>query len=150
MSNTLARNKKAFFDYEIFEELEVGIILTGGEVKSIKAGSANLKESYVKVVGEKLLLINANIPQWKQDTREGYDPTRSRKLLLHKKELAKIILKASQEGYTIVPLSMYLKKSLIKLKIGLAKGKKLYEKKRTLLEKDRLMDIRREKKALRY
>ena len=150
MSNTLARNKKAYFDYEIFDELEVGIVLTGGEVKSIKSGRISLKESFVKQIGNDLMLVNANVSQWEFDTRLNYDPTRSRKLLINKIELSKILLKSAQQGYTIVPLTVYLKESLIKIKIGLAKGKKTHEKKSVAMEKDLEKVQKRNAKALRF
>ena len=141
MSSTIARNKKAYFNYTILDELEVGIVLTGGEVKSIKSGSISLKESFVRVIGEELWLVNANIAKWPQDMTSDYDPTRSRKLLVGKSELKKLSLKAAQQGCTLIPLSVYTKRALIKLKIGLAKGKKKYEKKQALIEKQSKREI---------
>lgn len=148
MSKTLARNKKAFFNYEILDEIETGIILTGGEVKSIKEGKINLKESYVKPLGSSLFLINANVSKWKGDTASDYDPVRSRKLLLKKKETDNLFLKVAQEGYSIVPLSVYLKGSLIKLQIGLGKGRKIAGKKKHLQEEDQKLDLKREIKGV--
>lgn len=144
MSSTIARNKKAYFDYTILDELEAGIVLTGGEVKSIKSGSISLKESFVKVIGEELWLVNANVSKWPQDTTRDYDPTRSRKLLIGKKELGKLSLKAAQQSCTLIPLSVYTKGALIKVKVGLAKGKKKYEKKQTVIEKQSKREMREE------
>ncbi len=148
MSKTLARNKKAFFNYEILDEIETGIVLSGGEVKSIKEGKINLKESYVKPIGSSLFLINANISKWKGDTLSDYDPARSRKLLLKKKETEDLFLKVAQEGCAIVPLSVYLKGSLIKVKIGLGKGRKIAGKKKHLQAEDQKLDLKRELKGV--
>lgn len=137
MSNTIARNKKAYSDFQVLEEYECGIVLTGGEVKSIKGGNISLKESFVKNLGSDLYLINSNIVKWPQDSTSDYDPARTRKLLLNKQEVEKINLKLSREGLTLIPLSVYLKGALIKVKIGLAKGLKKYEKKQKLIEKDK-------------
>jgi len=142
MSKELARNKKAYYDYTILDEYEAGIVLSGGEVKAIKAGFASIKESYVKMIGKDLWLVNANIKKWPQDTSKDYDRTRSRKLLLNRREIDKILLKSAQEGCTIVPLSIYLKGALVKIKIGLAKGKKKFEKKEKLMERQRELESR--------
>lgn len=142
MSKELARNRRAYHDYTIYDEYEAGIVLTGGEVKSIKAGKINLKDSYIKEMNGELWLVNANIPQWKQDTVGEYDPDRRRKILLKKKEAEGLILKSAQQSYTILPLSIYTKASLIKVKIGLAKGKKEYEKKRKLMEEQKSNELK--------
>lgn len=146
MSSTIARNKKAYFDYTILKELEAGIVLTGGEVKSIKSGSISLKESFVRVIGEELWLINANVAKWPQDTTWNYDPTRSRKLLIGKSELEKLSLKAAQQGCTLIPLSVYTKRSLIKVKVGLARGKKKYERKQSVIERQSKREMQEELK----
>lgn len=146
MSKTIARNKKAYFDYEIIDEFEAGIILTGGEVKSIKSGKVSLTESFVRNLEGELFLINMNVSKWPQDTQRDYDPTRRRKILLKKREREKLILKIAQGGYTIIPLSIYMKGALLKLKIGIARGKKKYEKKAKLIEKQREREMREDLK----
>jgi len=136
------KNKKAFFDYEILDNWECGLVLTGMEVKSIKNGQMNLKGSYVTIKNNpktELYLFNANIPVYAKSNSNDfldYDPRRSRKLLLHRKEINRIIGKIKTKGLTIVPLKVYNKNNKIKVEIGLAKGKKLYEKKEKIKERD--------------
>lgn len=133
-------NRKAYFDYEILDRFEAGIHLIGSEVKSLRGGHAKLDGSYVKVVGSEIYLVGAQIFPYLYARPEGYDPARTRKLLLHKKEI--VSLKAKIEGahLTLVPLSWYTKGSLVKLEVGLAKGKKQYEKR----EAKKREDIKRE------
>lgn len=133
-------NKKFYRDYKEIESYEAGIVLTGGEVKSIKNGGLRLEDSYVKLLQDGLYLINANIPQYKFDNNKNYNPTRSRKLLLKKKEILKIATKMKAGGLTIAPKMCYNKGSLIKLEIALVRGRKDIEKRK--LEKQK--DIKRE------
>ena len=141
--SALATNKKAWFDYEILEEYESGLVLTGTEVKSVRAGHVSLKEAYVKVVGGELFLINAHIAVYEQGNINNHDPLRSRKILVHKKELNYLMGKVKEQGLALVPLKVYLKKRRIKLLFGLAKGKKNYDKRRSLKDKDMQRDIER-------
>lgn len=134
-------NKKATFDYEVLESLEVGIVLTGAEVKSIRGGRINLKDAYVKVIGEELWLVNADIPQYKYSTDKCYDSTRSRKLLINKSQLVRLESKIKQGNLTLIPLSIYTSHSLIKLEIALAKGRKYHEKRQREKEKDMDRDL---------
>ncbi len=129
-------NKKAFYDYEIHERFESGINLNGPEVKAIKMGKADLTGSFVKIIGSELYLVNAKIYPYEFARSEGYDERRTRKLLMHKKEI--IALKSRTEGssLSIVPISLYVKAHLIKLELALGKGKKQYEKKESLKKKD--------------
>ncbi len=129
-------NKKAFFDYQISERIEAGINLNGAEVKAIRGGMADLKGSFVKIIGSEAYLINAKIFPYKYARPEGYDERRSRKLLLHKKEI--IALRGRTEGsnLTIIPLSIYTTKNFIKVELGLGKGKKEYQKKEAKKKKD--------------
>jgi len=129
-------NKKAFFDYQISERIEAGINLNGAEVKAIRGGMADLKGSFVKIIGSEAYLINAKIFPYKYARPEGYDERRSRKLLLHKKEI--LALKGRTEGsnLTIIPLSIYTTKNFIKVELGLGKGKKEYQKKEAKKKKD--------------
>ena len=137
VGKTIAKNKKAFHDYEILERFEAGISLKGSEAKAIRLGRVNLKDSFVKIIKGEAYLLNAHIshldtanPHFKPDER------RERKLLLHRKEIDKLIGKISREGLTLVPLSIYLNnKNIIKVEVGLAKGKTLHDKRETLKRK---------------
>lgn len=128
-----ALNKAALHDYAILEELSAGIVLSGAEVKSVRGGSVNLKGSYATVRGTELWLVNAHIGAYKPaGVREHYDPTSSRKLLLNKKEIARLIGKLKEKGLTAVPLRVYTHNNRIKIAIGIARGKAKYEKRETL------------------
>ncbi len=134
---SIAQNKKAFHDYFIEERYEAGIVLEGWEVKSIRAGRANLKEAYVVIRGEEIYIIGCHIsPLTTASTHIHPDPLRTRKLLLHAEEINKLIGKVERAGYTLVPLDMHYKSGRIKLEIGLAKGKKQYDKREAEKEKD--------------
>ena len=136
-SNTIALNRKARFDYFIEQEFEAGVALEGWEVKSLRDGRAQLKESYVVILRGEIFLIGAHIsPLGSASTHINPDPTRSRKLLLHKKEISKLIGAREREGYTIVPLSLYWKRGKAKAKIALAKGKKQYDKRQTIKQRE--------------
>ncbi len=143
--NTIALNKKALQDYFIEEQFEAGLVLEGWEVKSLRAGRVQLKEGYVTIKDGEAWLFGAHIsPLPTASTHINPDPRRTRKLLLHRRELSKLIGAIERRGYTLVPLSLYWKKGRAKLKIGLAKGKKLYDKRAA--EKER--DWQREKQRL--
>lgn len=142
-SKTIAKNKKAFHDYFIEENYEAGIVLVGTEVKSIRNGKVNLKDSYGVFKNGELFLINMHISPYEQGNIFNRDPLRDRKLLLHKKELSKIFGKKNQEGYSLIPISLYLKNGKIKVNISLAKGKKNYDKRDSMLEKEHKRDIAR-------
>jgi len=143
--NTIALNKKAQHDYFIEEQFEAGLILQGWEVKSLRAGRIQLKESYVLIKNGEAWLFGAHLsPLATASTHIHPDPLRTRKLLLHRKELATLIGAIERKGYTLVPLSMYWKHGLAKIRIGLAKGKKQYDKR--AVERDR--DWQREKQRL--
>ncbi len=135
--NTIARNKKARFDYAIDEEFEAGLVLFGWEVKSLRAGRAQLTESYVVELHGELFLIGAHFaPLQTTSSHHDADATRRRKLLLHQKEIGKLIGAKVRRGYTIVPLSLYWKGGRAKAKIGLAKGKKQYDKRETIKRRE--------------
>ena len=131
----IAKNKKAYFDYFIEEEYECGISLTGAEVKSIRAGKVNLKDSFASIVGGEIYIKNMHISPYEHVSFDAPSPTRDRKLLMHKQEIVKLHSKVAEKGYTVVPLSLYWKESLIKVELGLAKGKNLYDKRATEREK---------------
>jgi SsrA-binding protein len=132
----VAANKKAFHDYFILEKIEAGIALLGTEVKAIREGRLNLKDSYATVRGEEAFLINCHISPYSHGNRENHDPTRARKLLLHLKEIRKLIGKTQEKGLTLVPLRVYLKCGKIKVELGVARGKKLYDKRDTERRKE--------------
>ena len=129
-------NRRASFDYQILTKFEVGVVLNGGEVKSIKAGHLKLEEAFIRLKDHEAWLFNAHIHPYSFAANKEEDPRRARKLLLHKKELLKLKQEATQKGLTIVPLSCYTKHNKIKLEIALAKGKKNYEKRESLKKKD--------------
>lgn len=139
----LARNKKAFHDYFIEDRLEVGMELIGSEVKSIKAGKVSIKESFVRIIKDEMFVMNMNITPWEYGSVYNPDESRVRKLLLHKREIKKFHEKVKQEGYTILPLSIYTKGGLVKMEIALGKGKKNYDKRQSLAKKDQQRQIDR-------
>ena len=145
---TIVDNKKAFHDYFIEERIEAGLVLEGWEVKAIRAGRAHLKEAYVVVRHGEIILIGAHItPLAQASTHVQADPTRTRKLLLHRAEINRLIGKVERAGYTLVPIDMHFKQGRIKLEIGLAKGKKNYDKRESIAKKDERREIERDFKG---
>ena len=145
--NIIAKNKRAFFDYEILEKFEAGLVLLGHEVKSIKAGQISLKGSFVVPKGNELFLVNALISPYKHASAlKDYDPTRSRKILLRKAQIKNLLGKTRLQGLTLVPIQVYTKKRLIKLEFGLGKGKKEFDKRDKIRKKEADLKIRRELK----
>ncbi|MBU5591332.1 SsrA-binding protein SmpB [Clostridium sp. MSJ-4] len=142
----LAENRKARHDYFIEEGFEAGIELVGTEVKSIRNGRANLKDSYAEVRNGEIFVRNMHISPYEQGNIFNVDPLRDRKLLLHKSEIYRLAALSAQDGYTLVPLSLYLKNGRVKLNLGVAKGKKNYDKRDAMLEKAHKRDIEREMK----
>lgn len=141
---TLAINKRATFDYNLQEMFEAGLVLTGPEVKSVKAGSVQLKGAFVDMRNGQLWLKNAFISPYKPaaGAQKEYDPSRDRKVLVHKREMNRLIGKKKAEGFTLVPVSIYLKGNLIKLAFAIGKGKKEYEKRETIKKRDVQKQIR--------
>jgi SsrA-binding protein len=139
----IAQNKKARHDYYIEETFEAGIKLKGTEIKSIRLGKANLNDSFVTFKDGEAFVNNMHVATYEQGNIFNHEETRARKLLLHKKEIIKLYSRIKEQGYTIIPLKIYLKEGLCKLEIGLAKGKKDYDKRETLKERD--MDMRLKK-----
>lgn len=130
------KNKKAYFDYFIVEEIEAGIVLTGTEIKSVRGNHVQLKDSFVRIKDDEAYVINMNISKYKEANQFNHEEDRTRKLLLHKKEIKKLKEKSQIEGMSIVPLKMYIKEDHAKLLIGLVKGKKLYDKRETIKKRD--------------
>lgn len=141
--NTLAQNKKAFHDYFVEENYEAGIILVGTEVKSIRSGKANLKDSYAVFKNGELFLLNMHVSPYEKGNIFNRDPVRDRKLLLHKEQINKLFGFKNREGYTLVPLSLYLKNGRVKVNLGVCRGKKNYDKRDSMLEKEHKRDIER-------
>ncbi|WP_374577951.1 SsrA-binding protein SmpB [Phenylobacterium sp.] len=134
---TIAENRRARYDYFLEEPFEAGLVLTGSEVKSLRTGRANIAESYVSVEGDEVVLINADIPPFAQANRFNHEPRRHRKLLLHRKQLDRLIGAVQREGRTIIPTKLYWSdKGLAKLEIAVAKGKKLHDKREATAERD--------------
>lgn len=140
---TLAENRKARHDYNIEDTIEAGIALQGTEIKSIRRGSANLKDSYAQVKGGEIYLHNMHIAPYEEGNRFNHDPRRVRKLLLHKREISKLGDQTREVGYSIVPLKLYLKHGMCKVLLGVARGKKKYDKRQALKEKAVKRDIDR-------
>jgi len=139
----IANNKKAYHEYFILEEYEAGIELFGTEVKSLRLGQCSIKESWINIHNGEVFINGMHINPYEKGNIFNKDPLRVRKLLLHKAEIRKLSGKLQEKGLTLIPLSVYLKDSLVKVKIGLCKGKKLYDKRDTLAKKDQQRDIER-------
>lgn len=143
----IANNKKAYHEYFIDEKYEAGIELAGTEVKSIRMGKCNIKEAFVRIDKGEVYVYGMNISPYEKGNIFNKDPLRIRKLLLHRAEIAKLDAKIAQKGYTLVPLQVYFKGSLVKVEIGLARGKKLYDKREDIAKKDQKREIEREFKV---
>lgn len=136
-------NRKAKYDYEIEDTLEAGIVLTGTEIKSIRNGKANLKDSYAIIKNNEIFLLNMHISHYEQGNIFNHDETRTRKLLLHKKEILKLKQKLELAGFTLVPIKLYFKNSKAKILLGVAKGKKNYDKRETIKKRDVERDLKK-------
>jgi SsrA-binding protein len=142
-SAILAKNRRATFNFEVLERFEAGIVLSGSEVKSIRAGQISLAESYAAFDHDELFLQGAHIAEWVQAHARNHPPIRPRKLLLHRRELDKLLVAVQQEGLTVVPLAVYLKDGRIKVEIGLARGKKVHDKRAALKEREQTREMSR-------
>ena len=143
-SKLVANNKKAYFDYFIEDTFEAGISLAGTEVKSVRMGKCSIKESYIQIEHGEVYVYGMHISPYEKGNIFNKDPLRTRKLLLHKSEINKLQAQVAQKGYTIVPLTVYLKEGLVKVSIGVAKGKKLYDKRDTIAKKDQKREQEKE------
>lgn len=143
----IANNKKAYHDYFIEEKYEAGISLAGTEVKSLRMGRCSIKEAFIRIEHDELFVYNMHISPYEKGNIFNKDPLRVRKLLLHRQEIRKIQGHITQKGYTIVPLSVYFSGSLVKVEIGLAKGKKLYDKRQDIAKKDQRREAERKFKV---
>jgi len=143
MEKVISKNRKARHDFHIEETYEAGIVLTGTEVKSIRNSRVNLKDSYAKVEEGELFLYNMHVSPYEPGNRFNHDPLRVRKLLMHRNEIGRLAGKTKEKGYALVPLKIYLREGLVKVELGLAKGKKLYDKRHDIAERDRKREMER-------
>lgn len=144
---TIAVNRKAFHDYSILETVEAGIVLTGTEIKSIRAGQVNLREAYAKPEGRELWLYNTHVAQYDKGNIHNHDPRRPRKLLLHRDQINGLIGKVSQKSLTLIPLKIYIKRGVAKVELGLGRGKKLFDKREAIARRDMDREVEREIKS---
>ena len=140
---TITVNRRAYHDYHVLDRIEAGLVLGGTEIKSIRAGNVNIREAYVKPQGGELWLVNAHIALYHGGGIFNHDPTRPRKLLLHKDQVAELIGSVSQKGLTIVALSLYIKNDVAKVELGLVKGKRQYDKRRTIIDREKDREAQR-------
>jgi SsrA-binding protein len=142
---TIALNRRARYEFTIDETFEAGLVLTGTEIKSIRAGKVNLSDAYARVEHDEAWLIGADIAPWAQGNRSNHEPKRMRKLLLHRRQIDELLGRAKAKGQTIVPLRLYLTdKGRAKVELGLARGKQLHDRRRTIAERDARRDVARE------
>jgi SsrA-binding protein len=142
----IVTNRKAFRDYEIIEKLEAGIVLVGTEVKSLRAGRASFKDSYARIIDGELWLLNMHISPYDHGNIHNHDPMRPRKMLLHRREIRKLIGKIEERGLTLVPLQLYFKNGYVKIELAVARGKKMHDKRQDIEKRDTNRDAQRELK----
>lgn len=143
---TVAVNRRARHEYAVEETLEAGIALTGTEIKSIRAGRVNLAEAYARIEKGEAWLIGAHIAPYEQGNRNNHEPTRTRKLLLHRDQISELVGRTQAKGFTLVPLKLYIRNGMAKLEIGVARGKKAYDKRRAIAERDARRELERSTK----
>jgi SsrA-binding protein len=139
----ICRNKRAFHEYDVFDALECGLVLTGTEVKSLRDGNGSLEDAYAKIEGGEVWLIGSDIPEYSMGNRMNHKPKRPRKLLLHRREIGKFAGKASQRGFTLVPLKMYFKDGRAKVELAVCRGKQMHDKRQDQKKADAQKEIRR-------
>ena len=143
---TVAVNRRARHEYAVEETLEAGLALTGTEIKSIRAGRVNLAEAYARIEKGEAWLIGAHIAPYEQGNRNNHEPTRTRKLLLHRDQIAELVGRTQAKGFTLVPMKLYIRNGMAKLEIGIGRGKKEFDKRRTIAERDARRDLERSTK----
>ena len=139
----VATNRKAYHNFSVEDAFEAGIVLSGSEIKSIRAGRVSLGEAYVRLEGGELWLVNAHIARYEAASHQSHEPTRRRKLLLHRKEIAILTTKTAEKGFTLVPLKLYIKGRIAKVEIALARGKRLYDKRQVIIRREMEREIGR-------
>ncbi len=140
---TVATNRKARHDYHILESVEAGIVLTGSEIKSIRAGRVNLGDAYVRPEGGELWLVNVHIARYDASSYMNHEPTRTRKLLLHRKQIIALTSTVAEKGLTLIPLRLYIKDGLAKLEVAVARGKRLYDKRESIIRRETEREMER-------
>ncbi len=143
-------NRKARYEYEITDSIEAGLVLVGSEVKSLRSGRANLSDAYARVIKGEIWIIGMHISPYKEATIQNHDPLRERKLLLHRNEIKKLSRKVEEKGFTLIPLRMYFKNNRVKVELGVARGKRQYDKKVAIAQKDARREIEREQKKFKF
>lgn len=146
---TISVNRKAYHDYHVLETVEAGLALTGTEIKSVRAGKVNLRQAFARPEGGELWLLNAHIAAYDAGNRHNHEPERPRKLLLHREQIDDLSRKVVQRGFTLVPLKLYIKDSLAKVEIGLARGKRVYDKRQTIIGREAEREMDRARKLSR-
>ena len=136
-SGTIVTNRRARRNYDVMDTVEAGLVLTGTEIKAIREGRVNLSDAYGKPENGELWLVNAHIAQYSAGSRNNHDPTRPRKLLLHKDEIVRLSRQVSERGLTLVPMRLYIRRHRAKVELGIARGRKLYDKRRAIIERER-------------
>ena len=145
-SKVFSRNKKAYYDYEVLETVEAGLALKGGEVKSIKGGQASIKEAFVSIDDGEMWLWSAHIPKWAFAQDSNYDPTRKRKLLMHRGEIDSLVGKLKKKGVTLIPLKLYGMRGKVKIEVGLCRGRRKYEKREREKERQMKQELHKERR----
>jgi len=142
-TKVICKNRKARFNFEIEDTFEAGIALLGSEVKSLRMGKANLSDSYARIQNGEILLVDAHISPYDQAGRENHDPLRRRKLLLHKREIKRLVGKVAAKGFSLIPLKLYFKNGKVKVELALARGKKAFDKREAIRKKDERRELER-------
>ena len=145
----IARNRRAYHDYRIEDTYEAGLVLTGTEVKSLRAGRASLQDGFAQITGDEVWLHNVHIPEYTEGTWTNHTPRRIRKLLLHRKEIDRLVSKTAEQGLTLIPLSLYFRDGNVKVELGLARGKRTYDKRQDLAKRDAVREMDRAMKRRR-
>jgi SsrA-binding protein len=146
----IAKNKNAGFSYTISTDYEAGVVLVGSEVKSLRSGNVNLKDSYAQIKNGEIFVYQMHIGPYSYASRDNHDPLRPRKLLLHKNEIKKIIGKLNERGFSLIPMTLYFKNGRVKMKIGLGKGKKLFDKRQDIKDRESKREVDRANKYKEY
>jgi len=142
-TKTVVSNRRALHDYEIFERFEAGLVLTGSEVKSLRGGRGSLSEAFARIRGDEVWLEGMHIPPYEQGDKRGYDPVRTRKLLLHRGEIHRLIGKTAEKGLALVPLRVYFAHGLAKLELGVGRGRRQFEKRQVIAEREHRREMER-------
>lgn len=146
----IVTNRKARHNYEITNSVEAGLVLVGSEVKSLRQGKASLSDAYARVQKGEVWVIGMHIAHYKEATTENHDPLRERKLLLHRQEIKKLTRQVEEKGVTLIPLKLYFKNNIVKLDLGIARGKRKYDKKEAIAQRDAKRDLEREQKKFKF